>query len=229
LIFPFEEDFYRSLSEGKPLNIGYNTFINQTQTITGMSNLNVNVSRSLTRLKSVFVSLSKALTGTSATTLTRTVDIFPSSKEWKEFFNPMFREYNADVKENNPDHEFEMQLSIGSALYPEYPIRSHSEAYANVKKTLGIRPNIAHGLSISAVDYRTTRMVIGIDTEKVFGSILQWLSLRQGDLMTVMFKYNSDGGANQPIIADRVHIVLVADQILEVHSHGVRVLDLKNI
>ena len=221
----FEEDFYRSLSEGKPLNIGYNTFINQTQTITGMSNLNVNVSRSLTRLKSVFVSLSKALTGTSATTLTRTVDRYPGSKEWNEFFSPMFREYNADVKENNPDHEFEMQLSIGSALYPEYPIRSHSEAYANLKKTLGIRSNSVHGFNINAVDYRTNKMIIGIDTEKVLEASYSGLSLRQGDLMTVMFKYYSDGGANQPILADRMHIILVADQILEVHSHGVRVLD----
>ena len=137
----------------------------------------------------------------------------------------MFREYNADVKENIPDHEFEMQLSIGSALYPEYPIRSHSEAYANLKKTLGIRSNSVHGFNISAVDYRTSRMIIGIDTEKVLEASYSGLSLRQGDLMTVMFKYNSDGGANQPILADRMHIVLVADQILEVHSHGVSVLD----
>ena len=68
-------------------------------------------------------------------------------------------------------------------------------------------------------------MVIGIDTEKVLEASYSGLSLRQGDLMTVMFKYTSDGGANQPILADRMHIVLVADQMLEVHSHGVRVLD----
>jgi len=55
----FEESFYKSISEGKPLNINYNTLISQIQTITGNSNLNVNVSRSITRLKSVFVSLSK--------------------------------------------------------------------------------------------------------------------------------------------------------------------------
>ena len=40
--------------------------------------------------------------------------------------------------------------------------------------------------------------------------------------MAVMFKYNAEG---QKILADRMHIVLHADQIIEVHSHGVRVLD----
>ena len=51
----YEEDFFKSLSEGTPLYINYNTLISQIQTISGNSNLNVNVSRSLTRLKSVFV------------------------------------------------------------------------------------------------------------------------------------------------------------------------------
>ncbi len=34
----FEESFYKSISEGKPLNINYNTLISQIQTITGNSN-----------------------------------------------------------------------------------------------------------------------------------------------------------------------------------------------
>ena len=58
----FEESFYKSISEGKPLNINYNTLISQIQTITGNSNLNVNVSRSITRLKSVFCVFSKNIT-----------------------------------------------------------------------------------------------------------------------------------------------------------------------
>jgi len=75
----FEEEFIKSLSEGNPLSINYNTLISQMQTITGNYNLNVNVSRSLTRLKSV--SLAKSFTSTSATTLGRTLQTHQGSKE----------------------------------------------------------------------------------------------------------------------------------------------------
>ncbi|MFM7987860.1 MAG: hypothetical protein ACKPKO_51965 [Candidatus Fonsibacter sp.] len=42
--------------------------------------------------------------------------------------------------------------------------------------------------------------------------------------MTVMFTYNSKGDKSISL-ADRMHIVLQSDQIIEVHSQGVRALD----
>ena len=68
------------------------------------------------------------------------------------------------------------------------------------------------------------KFIIGIDTERVLAAGFSGLSTRAGDIMTVMFKYNAEG-ANQVRLVDRMHIVLHADQIIEVHSHGVRVLD----
>ena len=220
----FEESFYKSISEGKPLNINYNTLISQIQTITGNSNLNVNVSRSITRLKSVFVSLSKTLPDAAVGTFRRSRVTHPATKEWNSFYSPMFNEFDAGLKETNPEGEFEMQLQIGSSLYPEYRIRSHAEAYYNLKKTLGIRSNVVHNFDIDGIEYRRDKFIIGIDTERVLEAGFSGLSTRAGDLMTVMFKYNSEG-ADQRRLADRMHIVLHADQIIEVHSHGVRVLD----
>jgi hypothetical protein len=136
----------------------------------------------------------------------------------------MFYEFNADAKINSTNGEFEMQLQIGSSLYPEYRIRSHAEAYYNLKKTLGIRSNVVHNFNIDGIEYRRDKFIIGIDTERVLEAGFSGLSTRAGDLMTVMFKYNSEG-ADQRRLADRMHIVLHADQIIEVHSHGVRVLD----
>ena len=134
----FEESFYKSISEGKPLNINYNTLISQIQTITGNSNLNVNVSRSITRLKSVFVSLSKSIPNVAAAhgAFLRTIISHPATKEWNSFYSPMFNEFDAGLKTTNPEGEFEMQLQIGSSLYPEYRIRSHAEAYYNLKKDI---------------------------------------------------------------------------------------------
>ena len=49
--------------------------------------------------------------------------------------------------------------------------------------------------------------------------------LEQAIYALSFLKYNSDGGGTGPRLADRMHIVLHADHIIEVHSHGVRVLD----
>jgi hypothetical protein len=117
-----------------------------------------------------------------------------------------------------------MQIQIGSSLYPEYRIRSHAEAYYNLRRTLGIRSNVVHNFDIDGIEYRRDKFIIGIDTERVLEAGFSGISTRAGDLMTVMFKYNSEG-ADQRRFADRMHIVLHADQIIEVHSHGVRVLD----
>ncbi|MFM7987674.1 MAG: hypothetical protein ACKPKO_51010 [Candidatus Fonsibacter sp.] len=75
------------------------------------------------------VSLSKSCTGSSATALARTVTSHPGSKEWNDFYSPMFEELNnLNSKTSNNNGEFEFQLQIGSSLYPEYRIRSHAEA-----------------------------------------------------------------------------------------------------
>lgn len=224
----YEEDFFKSLSEGTPLYINYNTLISQIQTISGNSNLNVNVSRSLTRLKSVFVSLIKNLTpdaSTEAGVLERRNRTHVGSKVWNEFFSPMFADFDNDPRVHNLLGDFEFQLQIGSFLFPEYRIRSHAEAFYNLQKTLGIRSNSMHNFDISGDEYRRDKLILGIDTEKILEAGFSGLSTRSGDLMTVLFKYNSDGGAGTPRLADRMHIVLHSDQILEVHSHGVRVLD----
>ena len=38
----------------------------------------------------------------------------------------------------NKGYELETQMQIGSKLFPEYPLRSTSEAYAQLKKSPGI-------------------------------------------------------------------------------------------
>jgi hypothetical protein len=184
------------------------------------------VSRSITRLKSVFVSLSKSIPDVAAAdgAFSRTIISHPATKEWNTFYSPMSDEFDTGIKQTNPQGEFEMQLQIGSSLYPEYRIRSHAEAYYNLKKTLGIRSNAVHNFDITGIEYRIDKFIMGIDTERVLEAGFSGLSTRAGDLMTVMFKYNSEG-ADQRRLADRMHLVLHSDQIIEVHSHGVRVLD----
>ena len=118
--------------------------------------------------------------------------------------------------------EFEHQLQIGSKLYPEYPIRSHAEAYYQLRKTLGVQSSSVHNFDISAVEYRNDKFIIGIDTEKVLEAGWTGLNTRAGDLMRIRFDLREDVPIRKP---DRMHIVLHSDQILEIRDTGVQVFD----
>ena len=54
------------------------------------------------------------------------------------------------------------------------------------------------------------------------------INTRAGDLMTVKLKYNSSGSADANGVynrlADRLHIVLHSDQIMEIRDTGVPIL-----
>ena len=68
---------------------------------------------------------------------------------------------------------------------------------------------------------------MGIDTEKVLDAGWTGINTRAGDLLRVTFEYNStdsEGTANARL-ADRMHIILHSDQIVEVSDKGVQVFD----
>ena len=123
--------------------------------------------------------------------------------------------------------EFEYQLQIGSKLFPEYPIRSHNEAFYQLCKTLGVQASAVHNFDISAREYRYNKLILGTDCEKVLDAGFTGLNTRAGDLMTVKFDMNKTTGtadltARKP---DRIHIILHSDQILEIRDSGCQVYD----
>ena len=106
---------------------------------------------------------------------------------------------------HNAEGEFEYQFQIGSKLFPEYPIRSHNEAYYQLCKTLGVQSSALHNFDISAREYRFSKFVLGTDCEKVLDAGFTGISTRAGDLMSVKLKYASSG-AGSVRLADRLHI-----------------------
>jgi hypothetical protein len=230
-----DNSYAEHLLSGKSLPINYNTFVSQTQTITNMDKPSVNVSRALTRLKSVFVTLDKDNIENPG--------FKPGAKSWRAFWSPMSPEngyHSGDADgsyfRHNNEGEFSFQIQIGSKLYPEYPIRSHSEAYYQLKKTLGIQASDVHSFDINPRQYRDNRMVMAIDCEKVLDAGWTGLNTRAGDLMSVKFEFNNRGNIGTPVLpadaakvgarlADRMHIVLHSDQIMEIRDSGVQVFD----
>lgn len=196
----------------KDIPIHYNTFVSQFQTITGQEEPFVNVSRAATRLKSIFVSLDKDRVGARAGA---------GRKWWNDFFSPAWANNLANLTHDYND-EVEVQVQIGSKLFPEYPIRSYSEAYYQLRKALGIQSSKMHSFDISPREYRSHRYIVGIDTEKSLGSSFTGINTRSGDLMSVKLKYKQ---RNPLRLADRIHIILHTDNILQISATGVSVFD----
>ena len=216
-----DNSYAQHLLSGKSLPISYNTFVSQMQTIAGQDKPLINVSRALTRLKGVFVTLHKDYTATNRLALL-------GRKPWNDFFSPMSPENKDGQLTHNSEGEFELQLQIGSKLYLEYPIRSHNEAYYQLEKTLGVQASAVHNFDISATEYRDYKFILGTDCEKVLDAVLTGLNTRSGDLLSVSLKYANKGTVETgiyPRLADRIHIVLHSDQILEIRDSGCQVFD----
>ena len=211
------ESYHQVLLSTKEIPIHYNTLNSQFQTITNNSEPFINVSRAATRLKSVFVTLDKNITGTRITA---------GRKWWNDFFSPG-SENNRDpatgFRHSNND-EFELAIQIGSKTFPDgNPIRSHAEAYYQLRKTLGVQSSNVHSFDVSAKQYHDNRLIMAIDTEKSLGASFIGLNTRSGDLMSVRFKYRDASDPDR--LADRMHIVLHTDNIMQIHLTGVTIYD----
>ena len=210
-----DNSYAQHLLSGKSLPISYNTFVSQMQTLTGQNTPLINVSRALTRLKSVFVTLGKDFAVGNRPALI-------GRKPWNDFFSPMSQDNVAGNFCNDEAGEFEYQLQIGSKLYPEYPVRSHNEAYYNLMKTLGVQASSVHNFDINPIQFRDYKFILATDCERILNVGFTGINTRAGDLLTVKLKYNSNDVTR---LADRMHIVLHSDQILEIRDSGCQVFD----
>jgi hypothetical protein len=221
-----DNSYAQHLLEGKSLPISYNTFVSQLQTISHQDKPLINVSRALTRLKSVFVTFWKEPQHFPATDESAAYDTyFGNRRFWNTFFSPGHPENKEELVFNN-DQDFEFRLQIGSKIFPEYPIRSHNEAYYQLCKCLGVQSSALHNFDITAREYRSTKFILGTDCEKVLDAGFTGLNTRAGDLMSVLFQYNERSHDEvDDRLADRIHIILHSDQILEIRDSGCQVFD----
>ena len=200
-----QNNYDSHLLSGKSLPINYNTYIVQSQVVAG-KDVSVNMSRAISRLKSVFVALYRA-PGTAK----------PEDKEWLNFYHPM-----SDVASYSKAHELEFQIQIGSKLYPEYPIRSLAESFAQLKKSVGILGSNFHSVSISPKQYRNQHFIVGVDTEMSIGASMTGKSTKTGDLLTVKMKGDTTIEAVMPT---QMMVVLHSDNIMSISDSGTQVYD----
>ena len=212
-----DNSYAEHLLSGKPLPINYQTYVSQKQSIlsgnNGSQKVRLNVTRALTRLKNVFITLDKPAAGQNYA---------PKFKEWNSFYSPMEDYTGAQRNSWAAAGEIaDFQVQIGSKLFPEYPIRSHAEAYYQLRKTLG-KHDQHNSFDITQHEYRCRKFIMGIDMEKVLEAGYTGINTRAGDLMNIRFDHKS---ADADRWAQSMHIVLTSDQILEVRDSGVQVFD----
>ena len=118
--------------------------------------------------------------------------------------------------------EFEFQVQLGSKLYSEYPIRSHAEAYYQLRKTLGVQSSNIHSFDIEAREYRNNKFILAIDFERVIEAGFSGMNTRAGDILNVRFDHRDTDSSHY---AHQMYIVLHADCIMEIRDGGITVLD----
>jgi hypothetical protein len=204
-----DNSYTQHLMNGRHLPIVYNTFVSNIQTIVA-ADTQINVSRSLSRLKSVFLSLERNLDKQRAVWHT---------KNWNSFYSPMAEDTMTPLTTHIQTNEItSLQLQIGSFLIPQYPIRSHSECFYSLRKALGLASNMIANVDIDGNEYRNNRFIVGMDCEKILGLAFTGTNTKNS-LMTVRMKTLENNKA------DRFHILLVAEMVLEVSDAGIAVFD----
>ena len=126
-------------------------------------------------------------------------------------------ELTYNIKENEI---VSLQLQVGAFLIPQYPIRSHAECFYSLRKALGIASNTLVNVDIDGNEYRNNKFIVGLECGKIIGFAFTGMNPKNS-LMTVRMKTNA-ARDNQ---ADRFHILLTAEMILEVGDSGITVYD----
>jgi hypothetical protein len=218
-----DNSYAEHLLSGKALPINFSTYVAQTQSLLssadqGQQKIRLNVTRALSRLKSVFVTLEK----TPDLTITADLPLYLGRKEWNNFYSPMQPYSKGGFNKFDSEGEFEFQLQLGSKLFSEYPIRSHAEAFYQLRKTLGVQSSTLHNFDIDSHEYRNWKFVLGIDMERVLEAGFTGINTRQGDILSVRFDHRSSVAKDY---ATSMHIVLHADVILEIRDSGTIIFD----
>ena len=186
-----DNEYSQHLLSGKSLPISYSTYVSQLAAI-GQSNQNISltITRAFTRLKSAFITFTN-----TSNTGAQGGPTNPLKLEYNNFYHPMANVANRAYDSNN---EMELQLQIGSKLYPEYPCRSLQEAFYQLRKCMGLHSSTWHSMDISSAEYRNSKFIFAIDTEKTLAAGWTGINTKAGDLTVLKAKCLGTTATNYP-------------------------------
>ena len=91
-----------------------------------------------------------------------------------------------------------------------------------LKQALNIYDQNVASTSIMTQSYQTYRYVIGVPLSTIPGQVFSGTSTRSGDLLSVLIK---SMGADAIVQAQKMHITMLAEVILEIKESGTVLLE----
>ena len=211
-----QNEYDKLIMGGGSLTVHTNQYITHSQAITGENPL-VSVTRGCTRLKQIFWSFERNIQPVGVTTV-------------NDFYHPravMGTAVNAVSDQKN----YECWWQIGSKRLPQESLRTTHEFYRSLLLCLGLSYDREEPLDLTMAEYLSNRHMGGINCERVLGVGFTGLNTRNsGDLLTctlsklnVPTRYGSVASPNGNV--RMLHILLIAEAIIDVRMDGVTVAD----
>ena len=119
-------------------------------------------------------------------------------------------------------NELWYQLQLGSKLYPEYMVKSNSESWYHLSKTLKHQNTNEHGLEIPSHAYYNHEFIIGQCLEKVEGASFTGINTKMGDLLTIKLWNQAPNTTHMP---NKIFVTMIGDQIMNISDTGIQVFD----
>lgn len=120
------------------------------------------------------------------------------------------------------DRPLELQVAIGSKLYPEVPISSTAEFYEHLRKIIAHHDDKG-SIDIDVAEYESDSFIVGVSTQKVIEGLFSGLNTRSGDLVTIRMS-NFRDGADVDLV-QKGFVTMVAEVIVEIRDSGVSCYD----
>ena len=86
------------------------------------------------------------------------------------------------------DLDLEIQLQLGSKLFPEYPCKSKTQALYFLRKALNLPLFHQHHLSIEFNQYNSNTFIFAMNMEKVPDSSYTWINTKSGQQLLIRVK-----------------------------------------
>ena len=132
----------------------------------------------------------------------------------------------------NPTKELEFQIQLGPKLYPEYPVKSISEAFCILKQTLNLPDWGLHSVGIDYRQYLMQKFIFAMSFEKVPEASWTGTNTKTGQILLIKLNAvdttpNGAAGNGTAVgnIADTMFITLQTENILEIRDVGCNLYD----
>ena len=209
-------EYTKHLLEGKGLPITYTTYITQSQTAKGSTDISVPVIRSVSKLVASFVTFYKS--GDPSTGYEY------ADKEFCRFYHPHQNHIPLDAGIYDKDKDLEFQIQVFSKLYPEYPCNSITQCFYHLRKALNLPMFHQRSMNINFKQYRDRQFIFAFSFEKVPDSSYTGVNTRAGQHMLLRVK---PAGATIPAteMPDTMYITMLSEQKLGIKDLGLKVFD----